>query len=89
MRLTIIPVDGSVNKDGKAYLELNLSSCDIPTDVHALQWEEYEPNKGHIEFKSATLQNQEITELPVWVNACLAKWEEAEAAEEIKNCPTR
>ena len=79
MRLTIIPVDGTVNKGGKAYLELDLSSCGIPAEVHALQWEEYEPNKGHIEFKSPLVQNQEITELPAWANACLAKWEEIEA----------
>jgi len=81
MRLIIIPIDGTVNKDGKAYLNLDLSSCGIPTDVHALQWEEYEPNKGHIEFKSPLVQNQEITELPAWASACLAKWDESEAAE--------
>jgi hypothetical protein len=80
MKLIIIPVDGTVNKDGKANLKLDLSSCGIPADVHALQWEEHEPNKGHIEFKSPLTQNQEITELPVWANACLAKWEEIEAA---------
>jgi hypothetical protein len=79
MKLTIIPVDGTVNKDGKAYLELDFSSCGIPADVHALQWEEYEPNKGHIEFKSPLIQNQNITELPSWANACVVKWEEAEA----------
>lgn len=81
MKLTIIPIDGAVNKDGKTYLELDFSSCGIPADIHALQWEEYEPNKGHIEFKSPLVQNQEITELPSWANACLAKWEEIEAAE--------
>lgn len=82
MRLTIIPVDGTVNKAGKAYIHLDLSSCGIPADVHALQWEEHEPNKGHIEFKSPLVQNQEITELPAWANLCLAKWNEAEQAEQ-------
>lgn len=82
MRLTIIPVDGTVYKDGKAYLGLDLSSCGIPTDVHALQWEEYEPNKGHIEFKSSLVQNQEITELPSWAVSCINKWDEAKAAED-------
>lgn len=82
MRLIIIPVDGTVNKDGNAYLKLDLSSCGIPADVHALQWEEYEPNKGHIEFKSSMVQNQEITELPAWANSCLTKWDEAKSAEE-------
>lgn len=80
MRLTIIPVDGTVNKNDKVYIGLNLSSCGIPADVHALQWEEYESNKGHIEFKSPLVQNEEITSLPAWADACLAKWEEAEAA---------
>jgi hypothetical protein len=80
MRLTIIPVDGTVTKDGNAYLELDLTSCGVPADVHALQWEEYELNKGHIEFKSPLIQNQEITELPAWANACLVKWEETETA---------
>jgi hypothetical protein len=82
MKLTIIPVDGNVTKDGKTYLKLDLSFCGIPADVHALQWEEYEPNKGHIEFKSPLVQNQDITELPVWANACLAKWDEFKTAEE-------
>jgi len=82
MRLTIIPANGSVGGDGKFYNDLDLSSCGIPTDVHALQWEEHEPNKGHIEFKSALVQNQNITELPAWANACLSKWDEVKAAEE-------
>jgi hypothetical protein len=80
MRITIIPVDGTVNKDGQTYIGLDLVSCGIPADVHALQWEEHEPNKGHIEFKSALVQNQNITELPAWANACVAKWDEAETA---------
>ena len=80
MRLTIIPADGSVGKNGVFYNGLNLSSCAIPVDIHALQWEESEPNKGHIEFKSALVQNQDITELPAWANACVAKWDEAETA---------
>jgi hypothetical protein len=84
MKLTIIPIDGTVNKNGKAYLELDFSSCGIPADVHALQWGEYEPNKGHIEFKSPLTQNQEIAELPVWANACLTKWGEAEAEAEAE-----
>lgn len=79
MRLTIIPVDGAINKGGKVYLDLDLSSCGIPADVHALQWEEYEPNKGHIEFTS-TIPNEEITVLPSWAITAMTKWEEAEAA---------
>jgi len=82
MRITIIPVDGTVTKNGEAYIGLDLSACSIPADVHAFQWEENEPNKGHIEFKSPLIQNQDVTELPDWVNACLVKWDEAKAAEE-------
>jgi hypothetical protein len=74
MRLTIIPVDGSVGKDGKFYLNLDLSSCNIPSDVHALQWYD---TYGDIEYTSAAVQNQDITELPDWANCCLAKWDVA------------
>lgn len=72
MRLTILPVDGSVGKDGLFYLNLNLTSCAIPGDVHALQWQDV---AGWIEFKEP-VPNQPITELPDWANCCLGKWEE-------------
>jgi hypothetical protein len=74
MRLTITPVNGSVGKDGKFYLKLDLSSCGIPADVHALQWQN---NSGWIEYVSELVQNKPITELPAWANACLNKWTEA------------
>jgi len=77
--LTIIPVDGSVGEDGEFYLNLDLSSCNIPADVHALQWQD---TAGWIEYKSALVQNQDITELPAWANACINKRDEAKAAEE-------
>lgn len=73
MKLTIIPVDGSVGEDGKFYNDLNLSSCGIPADVHALQWDEV---AGWIEFKDP-VPNQEITSLPAWANCCMTKWAEA------------
>lgn len=79
MKLTIIPVDGSIGKNGKFYLELDLSSCGIPSDVHALQWQD---TAGWIEYESATVQNQDITELPTWATACVTKWDEAKVAEE-------
>ena len=82
MRITIIPVDGTITKNGEVYIGLDLSSCGIPVDVHAFQWEENEPNKGHIEFKSPLTQNQDVTELPNWVNACLSKWQEAYDAQQ-------
>lgn len=73
MRLTIIPVDGTVGEDDKFYNNLDLSSCSIPADVHALQWDGV---AGWIEFKDP-VPNQPITELPSWANCCMAKWSEA------------
>lgn len=88
MKLTIIPVDGAVGKDGKFYLKLDLSSCNIPTNVHALQWDGV---AGWVEFTSPT-PNEEITALPSWAITALTKWDEAEAAklaaEEAKRLAT-
>ena len=69
MLLTIIPVDGNVKKDGVGYLELDLSSCAIPSNVRVLQWEE---TSGWLEFWDQ--QNEDITALPSWVDCCLAVW---------------
>lgn len=72
MRLTIIPIDGAVGEDGKFYLQLDLSSCNIPVDVHALQWD---GTSGWIEYTSPEVANEPITELPAWANCCMAKWD--------------
>ena len=69
MLLTIIPVDGTVNKDGKSYIGLDLSSCGIPSDVRVLQWRE---TSGWLEFWDKP--NEDITALPNWVDCCLALW---------------
>ena len=69
MLLTIIPVDGNVKKDEVGYIDLDLSSCAIPSNVRALQWQE---TSGWLEFWDAP--NQDITELPSWVNCCLSVW---------------
>ena len=79
MKLTIITADNAVGKDGKFYPHLDLNSCNIPTNVHALQWQD---TSGWIEDKSALVDNQTITELPAWATACVAKWDEAKAVEE-------
>ena len=73
MKLTIIPADGSVGEDGVFYLGLNLSSCSIPADVHALQWQD---TAGWIEYNTP-IPNEPITELPAWANCCMTKWTEA------------
>jgi hypothetical protein len=79
MKLTIIADDNAVYKDNVSYSNLNLSSCGIPVNVSALQWQD---TSGWVEDKSPLVQNQDITELPAWANACVAKWDEAKAAEE-------
>jgi hypothetical protein len=73
MKLTIIPGDGSVGEDGKFYINLDLKSCNIPDNVHALQWQD---TVGWIEFNTP-IENQPITELPSWANCCMVKWDEA------------
>jgi hypothetical protein len=73
MKLTIIPVDGSVGEDEKFYIGLDLSSCAIPADVHALQWQD---TAGWIEYNTP-IPNEPITELPAWANCCMTKWTEA------------
>jgi hypothetical protein len=73
MKLTIIPTDGSIGEDGKFYLNLNLSSCNIPTNIHALQWD---GSAGWIEFNEP-IPNEEITSLPAWANCCMTKWDQA------------
>jgi len=81
MKLTIIPSDGAVYKDGSSYSGLDLSV--VPSNIHALQWKN---TTGWIEFvdndDGTKPQNEQITALPDWVNACLTKWDEAKVAEE-------
>jgi hypothetical protein len=73
MKLTIIPADGSIGEDGKFYNDLDLNSCNIPANVHALQWDD---STGWIEFNEP-IPNEKITVLPSWANCCLTKWTEA------------
>ena len=79
MKLTIIVEDNAVYIDGlmKAYapLPLDLNQCGIPDNVHALQWKE---TAGWIEFidnaDGTKPQNEPITTLPDWANACVEVW---------------
>jgi hypothetical protein len=73
MKLTIIPADGSVGENKKFYNDLNLSSCNIPANVHALQWDGV---AGWVEFNEP-IPNEEITALPSWANCCMTKWDQA------------
>ena len=76
MRLTIIPIDLSVYKNGIARMPLDLTTCDIPSNVHALQWYE---TWGEIEFVTDSLgnkpTNEKIVTLPDWANACVVVWD--------------
>lgn len=76
MRLVIIPGDKIVGKDGLFYHNLDLSSVSIPSNVRVLQWNERGDDKGHIEFKDTSF-NEDIDVLPAWANECVALWEEA------------
>ena len=79
MKLTIIPSDKAVYKDGLCYSDLNLSSANIPTNIHALQWDN---NAGHIEYKNHVKPNEDITTLPEWADVSLTVWQQAYDAEQ-------
>jgi len=71
-RITIVVEDGAVYLDKGVYSYLDLSTCNIPKDVHALQWLN---GKGHIEYIKNIIPVEYITELPNWVSKCIEKWE--------------
>lgn len=71
MRITVIPSDGTVITDVESYSRLDLSNCNIPANIHALQFND---GAGWIEFNDGTI-NQSISELPDWVNPCIAAWQ--------------
>ncbi len=79
MKVTIIPIDNAVYKNGYSYSGIDLTF--IPANVHALQWKD---NAGWIEFvvdsNGTKPQNEPITELPDWANQALVKWQESEDA---------
>jgi hypothetical protein len=81
MRLTIIIVDGAVGKDGVFYNHLDLTACQIPNNVWALQWD---GSSGHIEFNTP-IPNEDITNLPAWADACLSVWDAKDYL--VKNPP--
>lgn len=74
MKLTIIPSDKAVYKDGLSYLDLDLSTANIPSDVHALQWDN---NAGWIEYKNHVKPNETISALPQWANDAVTVWQQA------------
>ena len=73
MRLTIVTETSSVGKNGVFYDGLNLTQCQIPNNVWALQWID---SSGEIEFNTP-IPNEDITSLPAWADACLQVWDVA------------
>lgn len=80
MRLTIIPSDSYVAVNGdSSHIPLDLTSCNIPSSVHALQWYD---TRGWIEFEdnadpfTPKEQNQDITELPAWAEVAYLVWQQ-------------
>lgn len=71
MRLTIIPSDGAVYEDGKAYIDLIWDGT--PANIHALQWDN---DNGWLEFNDGT-PNEDITLLPQWAINAQAAWAQA------------
>ena len=57
-------------------MDLNLSACNIPNNVHALQWFD---TQGWIEYKDnldgTKPANEPITVLPNWASLCVTMWE--------------
>ena len=88
MRLTIIPIDGSVYLDGKCYHDIDLSWIPDIEDkkVHAIQWEEEDGvGKGEIEFVGPD-QNLNITTLGIEgfcsFQKAIDQWNEKQEEEE-------
>lgn len=71
MKLTIITENNQVGKDHYFYDHLSLSSCNIPENVWALQWNN---SSGHIEYNDGST-NLEINELPAWAIECVKVWD--------------
>ena len=80
MRVTIIPIDGSVSVDGKGFGGLDLSFMDA--SVHAVQW--YETH-GEIEVKDPAtgrmIANEVINSIDAFQPA-IDVWQAAKTAEE-------
>lgn len=68
MKLTIIPIDGTVCVDGVCHTKLIWS--DTPVDVHALQWQD---TSGWIEYNDEKV-NEDITVIPSWAENAKDAW---------------
>ncbi len=71
MKLSIIPIDGTVCKDGICCTRLSWEGT--PPNMHALQWD---ADSGWIEFNDGKV-NEPITTLPSWVSNAESAWNAA------------
>lgn len=80
MRLTIVPYDKLVIKDGEGYNVDNLDYLD--SNINAIQWYD---DKGEIEYEDGS-ENTKITDITPY-NQCLTDWDIAKAKyeEEMKD----
>lgn len=84
MRLTIIPSDNAVYVSGVCKSNLDLSSCNIPNNIHALQWYD---TKGWLEFSddddpfTPKPPNEIIDTLPDWAESCYLVWQDKQIFE--------
>jgi hypothetical protein len=84
MRIVILNSGGTVGVDGVFREDLDLSSCGLPVNFWAFQWNEHGNNQGHIEYNSPLIQNDDVSEIPSWATACVSVWQvklDQEAAE--------
>jgi limonene-1,2-epoxide hydrolase len=81
MRLTIVPISGTVSKNGISYNNLDLSF--MPSNIHAVQWYD---TFGEVEVKDVItnkmIANEPITDITIY-NDAIALWEEANTRAEI------
>ena len=81
MRLTVVPSDKIIIKDGKEYKVTDLSYLD--SNIHAIQWYD---DKGEIEYVDGT-SNLAITDITPY-NQCVTDWEAAKTKEAEANVYT-
>jgi len=72
MRLTVIPFDKLIIKDGEGYNVDNLDYLD--SNINAIQWYD---DKGEVEYLDGT-ENLSITDITPY-NQCLTDWDAAKA----------
>lgn len=73
MRVTIIPSDGTVIKDGVAYSGLSFALND--PNIHAVQWYDTEGEIELVDARGRVVENRDITDLSPYQSALIA-WQD-------------